>query len=223
MKKLIFLSLCISLLYISSCKKEDDKPKEHDFHYLITKDVHWNFHFQGHVVSAPGPIQFDTSYHRYAVAGPTGKTETIDGNIYYYFFIKADNYKAGNYLDSDSGIVLLREDLEDKMIYIRMLYPGVMIGSDYDAVDFTDYSGETYFDYVRPSLNEYEDGTILIGGIETKKSSVNIPGKGNRFYKAVGIGSPYGPFGWNANLEGYGGYIVSMDFHFKGETLHFDY
>lgn len=222
MKKLIFITVCF-LPLLHSCKK-DDKPKEHEFQYLATKDVQWKFHFQGRAIASPGgSVNFDTSYHRYVVAEPTGGTEIINGNIAYYYFLKADNYKSGTYLDSDSGIVLLREDLEDKHIYTLKSYPGIWTSGDYPAVDFSDYSGETRFDYRFEDLPEYEDGTIMIDGIATTKSSIILPGKGSKFYKARGIGGPYGPFGDNASIQGYGGYIISMDFIYKGQTHHFDY
>jgi hypothetical protein len=222
MKKLIFITVCLLPLLFNSCEKEGN-PKEHEFQYLATKDVQWKFHFQGRMVANQGSVIFDTSYHRYLTAGPTGKTEIINDNTAYYYFLKADNYKSGVYVDSDSGIVVLREDLEDKRIYMLSSYPGIGVLGDYEAVDFSDYSGETRFDYRYENLPEYEDGTIMIDGIATTKSSIILPGKGSKFYKARGIGGPYGPFGDNAYIQGHGGYIISMDFIYKGKIYHFDY
>jgi hypothetical protein len=223
MKKLLLTILCTPLLLLHSCKKENKTPKELDFHYLITRDVSWDFHFKGQFVYNGASVEYDTSYHRYVTAQPSGDTQVVDGNTYYSYLIKADNYQAGSYLRSDSGFVLLREDIADKMIYMRMYYPNSMLGSDYEGVDYRTYSGEIYFDYSRPSLTSYVDGTILIDGVATQKSSVDIPGNGKGFYKAVGIGGPFGPFGPYSSIDGDGGSIVSMDFHYKGTTLHFDY
>lgn len=61
-EKTILLASSLQLLFLNSCEK---KSPYHSFDYLITKDVQWNFHFQGHVFTTPYGIEFDTSYHRY--------------------------------------------------------------------------------------------------------------------------------------------------------------
>jgi hypothetical protein len=218
-KNLYSILLVLMSAFISSCTKEEQE-KELDFHYLPTKDVQWKFHFQGKQIQ-PATFDIDTSYHLYVTAAPNGRDTVINGNNAYWFLLVRDHIKSGTHLFTDSLWVLLGEDVNKKEI--RLLNCNNVI-YDRTTIDFNSLNEQDVrIDWRFQNLTAYEDTPILIGGVEVPRSSVNIPGKGVKFFKARGIGGPYGPFGKLDAASGTGGAVVSMEFIYKGQNHYFDY
>lgn len=140
--------------------------------------------------------------------------------------ISGEVFKSGALISTYSDKIYVGEDSTNHSIFVINHLPFVWYLGGATTVNF-DNSDNTaeWFDGLRGNVHSFVDGTINIGGISLPKYSVDIPNKGKSFFKAKGIGGPYGPFGSFSNLQYYGngGYIVSMDFIHGDDSLHFDY
>jgi hypothetical protein len=223
MKKILPALLILSGMLLFSCDKgkKEAPASVPEFPYLITKDVQWKFHFVGEKGHDPNDISFvDTTYHTYCTVEPIGDDTILNGNRAHWYKIVREHYHNQTLLNVDSFKRQIEEDTVKKRLSV------VNYGSErFTTVDYSDNTGMAYFDWKRGWLNEFEDGALEIDGVATTVSSVNIPGAGKRFFKARGIGGPYGPFSdFNAGkITRWGACVVTMDFIYKGQVFHFDF
>ena len=220
--KNIFLFLAVAFI-CSGCKKEKKVARELEFDYLITSDVEWKFHFQGRAETYSEEI--DSAYHVYAIARPNPPEFITDGHLNCEYIISREHFRNSDFLFLDTVRIVLREYLNEKMLFF-VSSDGIIYNlpnmSFTTLNEWASYAGQN-IDERFISRQAKEDGAVNIDGIETPKSTINLPGVGTVFFKARGIGGPYGPFGRRQVITEYKGIVVSMDFTYKGQTQHFYY
>ena len=234
-------TIMLALLCLAACKKDpttgtkaaastsDDTTQLTDttqvtdltngrgYMFVPMKDAIWLVHSQGTIVSQ-SPNIYDTSYHYHAVITALNQDTFVNGWHYHFF----SAYSTPHHGSSVGGTVYvgrlyINEDTIGKKVYQATMFPS--------------FGGTVLLDYNRPIGSTYQhvsqivdSGDIPINGIPNKVwyGSSSLTGI-TCFFQAYGIGgqggvtlSGFAPGGYNSQLR-------SLDFIYKGDTIHFDY
>jgi hypothetical protein len=219
MKKYTLLFLILINVTLTSCKNEEQEPKQKPG-LMATKDAIWKFHFKGEYSAPPAETFTDTSMERLVTVEATGVAEVFNGKKYWWYKATVERYKGGQYLETITGKMLLREDADAQAVYM-LKDLNIWLGREVETVTFNEAAGGDGFDWRTGPVTFFEDGEITIGSIRTPRYVTQTDGQ-KRFFKAKGIGDRFGIFSANSDLSD-GGYVRSMDFIYKGDTLHFEY
>jgi hypothetical protein len=214
MKHLCLLA-CIVLL--AACKKENNDPMVlqpptqplTDFKLIPVRDATWSLHTQG--IYKNGKV--DMSVHFHTTITCSGVDTITYGKRYFRY-----NYSNEN----GNGVIYIREDSAKGRLYAQV--PG------YSAPEglVLDYGRDSIGDEALvpqqwpASLVSSED-SIALAGQYMKSWNVTLAYDKTKkyFYRAYGVGGQTGilPSLWIAQ----GTQPVSLDFTYKGETVHFDF
>lgn len=214
MKPLLFLT-CIVVL--AACKKEDNEPVVlqpqtqplTDFKLIPVKDATWKVHTQG--IYKNGKV--DMSVHFHTTITCSGVDTMTYGKRYFRY-----NYSNEN----GSGIIYIREDSAKGRLYAQApgysAPEGLVLDFGRDSI-----GDEALVPQQWPvSVVSSEDSIVLANQYMKSWNVAHAYDKTKKFfYRAYGVGGQTGilPSLWIAQ----GTQPVSLDFTYKGETLHYDF
>jgi hypothetical protein len=244
------LYLFAILVLFAACKKEKTEPytpvtyNKPDFALVPTKDAKWYIHvisdYNCFPNQDPADINIegvkDNLWNLYYVLSATGIDSSVDGYTY-HIYIGTVSVVDPPFGDTTSPSertrtmpysLWLREDTAAQKIY-NWHDKDSLINEYYLVADFSDNANKglmTPFPTWPVMKIMRPEGYVLRGEVFKSWDMLNtVDGKLQYFYKAIGIGNPTGLLPYrNADANSKTAYQpVSLDFVYKGDSIHFDF
>ncbi len=253
MKQILYSLIVFSALFAACKKETTVSPSKQmaysdpDFALIPTKNAKWYIHTQGNyydyfyddlwwVGESPdlGIHDIDTAVHVYAIIEALGQDTIIDGYTYHVYGYRLNivHNVDTNYREYYSRVAkrqykyLLREDTLAKKVYSGHNFRPEE-EKFYTVIDFSDTANTSKKlkpCLAWPEMNIVPYGDWHLAGYKLKTWNMQnaYDSKYEYFYKAIGIGSITGILPYREVADNWG-QVRSLDFVYKGDSIHFDF